>query len=360
MSNNKKSILVGSDAFMKRLEKVSASSSDFFYVQAMTFEGDNAGRWLIDLMKASPARDKKLLIDSYSKFVINDHFIYSPFYLRNRAFRKEVGDSKRLVQEAKESGVEVAFTNPLGIFGYRYPLRNHKKMVVTDTTAFIGGINFSEHNFSWHDMMIAMEGELVNPLKHDFISTWNGKNQSLISSYANTALYFLNGAKSKEEYQLIFQHLVDAKSSIEIISPYVSNPLLDLLMEISNKVEVTIYIPEENNKSIFNKLLEAASAKSKIKCLSTPGMSHLKAIMIDRQRLIFGSSNFDLISFYFEQEVVAVSHDSQLILDFTKEILSPLINNSNLVEVTKTSKPVLFSMLELFCNVAHRTIWKVK
>eukprot|EP00179_Madagascaria_erythrocladioides_P023850 CAMPEP_0198358008 /NCGR_PEP_ID=MMETSP1450-20131203/129033_1 /TAXON_ID=753684 ORGANISM="Madagascaria erythrocladiodes, Strain CCMP3234" /NCGR_SAMPLE_ID=MMETSP1450 /ASSEMBLY_ACC=CAM_ASM_001115 /LENGTH=111 /DNA_ID=CAMNT_0044064703 /DNA_START=27 /DNA_END=359 /DNA_ORIENTATION=- len=108
-------------------------------------------------MKASPAEDKRLLIDSYSKLVINDHFIPSLKYLRDGDFRSEVKNTKRLVEEARENGIAVTFTNPLGWMALKYPLRNHKKMVILDSeVSFLGGINFSDHNFAWHDMMVQL------------------------------------------------------------------------------------------------------------------------------------------------------------------------------------------------------------
>jgi cardiolipin synthase len=85
-------VLIGAQAFMEDFEKVARKATKSLLVQAMTFEGDDAGQKLIDIMLASPARDKRLLVDSYSKAVINDSFVISPKYLKDKEFRIEGSD----------------------------------------------------------------------------------------------------------------------------------------------------------------------------------------------------------------------------------------------------------------------------
>ncbi len=318
-------ILLGSKAFMKRLEAMSAKASTSFFAQAMTFEGDVAGKWLIDTMKSSPAKEKKLLIDSYSKLVINDHFIPSLKYVTDSAFRDEVKATSRLITHARKSGIEVKFTNPTGFLALKYPLRNHKKMVILDgSISFLGGINFSDHNFAWHDMMVEVsDNELGLNLNEDFKKTWSGENQSQKIETDSGQLFLFNGSKSQVLYEDFFEHIRNAKKGVQVISPYISEPLLRVLREIADKgIEVTIISPRENNKSIFKNIILAEQKKGYFKLKEYPGMSHMKAILIDDNKLIFGSSNYDLVSYYFEQEVVFVSQDKNLIQEFKDKVLS--------------------------------------
>lgn len=321
----KSEILLGSDAFMKRLEKIAAKAKNTFYAQAMTFEGDTAGRWLIDIMISSPAKDKKLLIDSYSKVVINDHFVPSLKFFFDKEFRVEIEATRRLIKEAKAAGIGVKFTNPIGLFGYKYPLRNHKKMVVIDGEhSFLGGINFSDHNFAWHDMMVSLaDPDLGKHLTRDFRWTWHGKNQYGSASTASGELFLFNGAKSKGLYEQFFDQVREAKKSVTVISPYISEPLLGVLRSVAaNGVKIVIISPQENNKSIFKNIILAEQQKGYFELKAYPGMSHMKAILIDDKKLVFGSSNYDLVSYYFEQEVVFVSKDSDLIDQFREKVLS--------------------------------------
>ncbi|WP_424962251.1 phospholipase D-like domain-containing protein [Ekhidna sp.] len=309
---------------MKRLEEVASTAKESFYAQAMTFEGDAAGKWLIEVMKSSPARKKKLLIDSYSKLVINDHFIPSLKYLQDRDFRNEVKETNKLIKEAQKNRIEVKFTNPIGFLALKYPLRNHKKMVTIDgKTSFLGGINFSDHNFAWHDMMVEVsDKKLGKTLIDDFEMTWKNRNQSKTIHTDQGQLYLFNGSKSEALYEDFFDHIRQARKNVQVISPYISEPLLGVLRSQADKeIEITIISPQENNKSIFKNIILSEQEKGYFNLKEYPGMSHMKAILIDDEKLIFGSSNYDLVSYYFEQEVVFVTEDKELIKDFKQKVL---------------------------------------
>lgn len=345
---------------MERLEECAVSASHSLLVQAMTFEGDSAGKDLIRIMMKSPAKDKRLLIDSYSKAVINDSFVFSPRYFVDKEFRREITNTKKLIDRARESGIAVKFTNPLGFLMSKYPLRNHKKMVIADHTCYLGGINFSDHNFQWHDMMIELqEKEIANLLVKDFECTWNEQNQSQAFSTADSTIYFLNGRKSENLYSDLFEAIKNAKHTVEVISPYVSDPLLSILKEASRRgVEVSIISPRENNKSLFKNLLYSELGHGYFKLYEYPGMSHMKAILIDGSTLVFGSSNYDLISYYFEQEVVVNSMDLGLVADFKVKVLDIVTAKSKVVEKsTKSIRPKLvMNALKLFCRISSKTI----
>ncbi len=346
---------------MERLEEVASVAKDSLLAQAMTFEGDAAGRWLIDTMKASPAKDKRLLVDSYSKVVINDHFVKSIKYLRDSDFRNEVRATSKLIEEARSAGIEVVFTNPIGWFGLKYPLRNHKKMVLVDgETSFLGGINFSDHNFEWHDMMVELHDEkLGTSLVSDFNSTWQGTNQSRSIQTDEGSLYLFNGIKSEALYTNLFQHIESAKKAVQIISPYISEPLLGVLRRVAaNGVEITVVSPQENNKSIFKNIILSEEQKGYFQLKEYPGMSHMKAILIDDKKLIFGSSNYDLVSYYFEQEVVFVSEDQNLIEDFKTKVMTEVrdVSSDDQFSPYETKKAsAIMNLLDKVGGFASRT-----
>ena len=347
---------------MKRLEQVAMESKESLLIQAMTFEGDNAGRWLIDIMKSCSAKDKRLLVDSYSKVVINDHFVKSLKYLNDSTFRNEVKATSKLIEEARNADIQVKFTNPVGFFGQKYPLRNHKKMVVVDgRTSFLGGVNFSDHNFSWHDMMVELhDDKLGESLVSDFDTTWSGRNQSTTTKTDEGELYFFNGIKSQSLYRDFFKHIEGAKKAVQIISPYISEPLLGVLRSVAaNGVEIMIVSPQENNKSIFKNIILSEQRKGYFQLKRYSGMSHMKAILIDDNKLIFGSSNYDLVSYYFEQEVVFVSEDETLIQDFKMKVMSevtdvPMAQKFSNFQTKKAS--VIMSVLNKVGGFAGRTV----
>lgn len=354
-------ILVGAKSFMQALEKSAATARNSLYVQAMTFEGDDAGKQLIELMSKSPALDKRLLIDSFSKVVISDHFVFGPKFLKDAAFRKEIKETKRLIQKATEAGVKVRYTNPVGFLMSKYPLRNHKKMMIVDgEISYLGGINFSDHNFSWHDMMIEIQDDLIsNSLKLDFLATWEGRNQSSKIDCELSSLYFFNGIKSKELYEDFFRKINDAENEVVVISPYVSEPLLSRLKIVSNRgVSVKIISPSENNKGLFQDYLLSENRQGYFELLHYPGMFHLKAILIDGRKLIFGSSNYDLVSYHFEQEVVMITENNSLVGEFRNQIVDDFFNKA--LKINQLSKSVkskiIMNFLKVFCLVSTKTV----
>lgn len=356
-------ILLGSDAFKSRFETVAKEAKDSLLVQAMTFEGDDAGEWLINTMQSSPAKDKRLLVDCYSKVVINDHFIFSLKYIFDEGFRNEVKNTKKVLELAKENGIDYQFINPVGLFGQKYPLRNHKKMVIIDKKySYLGGINFSDHNFAWHDMMIELEDDQIgHSLTNDFNSTWGKKNQSKRVQLDAGELFFFNGVKSKTLYDDLFAHLKEARESVQVISPYISEPLLPVLQEISkNGINVEVISPSENNKSLFRNLILSESKKGYFGLKEFKGMSHMKAIMIDDEKLIFGSSNYDVVSYYFEQEVVMVSYDKELIKDFRAKVLDKVeeIGDEKLSPFDSWKAAVLMKLLNGFGKLTSNSILK--
>ncbi|MEP4532897.1 MAG: phosphatidylserine/phosphatidylglycerophosphate/cardiolipin synthase family protein [Cyclobacteriaceae bacterium] len=358
-------ILVGSRQFMEHLKEVALAARESFYVQAMTFEGDAAGEELIDIMIASPADDKRLLIDSFSKVVISDSFVFGTRYLKDSAFRREITQTRALIKKAEQSGVKVQFTNPVGWLMSKYPLRNHKKMMIADDEiAFLGGINFSDHNFEWHDIMVQIgDNELGHLMAEDFRNTWLGKNQSIRQSRGESDLWFLNGIKSQGLYADLFDKISSSSESVTVISPYVSEPLMSVLKSCSDRgVNVQIVSPSENNKSLFGEYVLSEFQKGYFSLRHYPGMFHLKGILIDNNELIIGSSNYDLISYYFEQEIILSSRQDYLIQSFVNDVLNPILDASREVLVGSNSfkARIVMNGLAGFCRLASGTVLRPK
>ncbi|MEP2024033.1 MAG: phosphatidylserine/phosphatidylglycerophosphate/cardiolipin synthase family protein [Reichenbachiella sp.] len=357
-------VLVDSDAFKNRFESLAAKAQKSIYIQAMSFEGDSVGEWLIDTLIASPANDIQLCLDSYSKFVINDRFIYSLGYFKDEAFRKEVKNTSAIIKKARQNGIKVKYTNPLGFLFLKYPHRNHKKMVVVDEQiSFIGGLNFCEHNFEWHDMMVEMNStDMADSLSNDFHRSVAENDQSTVDALGDTKMYYLDGYRSKEIYKDVFRNIDEAQESIQIFSPYVSDPLLTYTRNHKGKnVKLDIVSPGINNKNIFKAILTNELMKGYFNFYEYQGrMSHLKAILIDGKKLICGSSNFDFISYYFEEEVVMITENQEIVQGFIDNISKPDLANSILKKSLGGKRsivvPLLFAGISKLCHVVATII----
>ncbi|MCP4460705.1 MAG: phosphatidylserine/phosphatidylglycerophosphate/cardiolipin synthase family protein [Cytophagales bacterium] len=340
MKANNFHVLVDSSEFMEDLEERILEAKDRVLIQAMTFEADTAGMRLFDAMKVSKAKEKILCLDAYSLANINDGWAYGWRYLTNSDHRKEVNETRRILKTKEKFGIQAVVTNPLGILGIRYPYRNHKKVMTVDDVTYIGGINFSEHNFAWHDFMVKIsDQEVVEAIVEDFRLTCSKKNQSFIYTANSTRLFFLDGNNSGKEYVELFGEILKAQKSVTVMSPYVSDPLLSKLLDLDEHVEVNIVTPRHNNKSLMKNGLYDRLRDKKVNLYEYGGgMSHLKSILIDDSKLIFGSSNFDVVSYYLEQEVVVVSENADLIEDFKKIILEVDLEKSQKIDLATIKK----------------------
>ena len=137
---------------------------------------------------ASPARAKRVIADSFSKHFINDRWLALPAARRDEELQREVRDTRNMVECMNRNGVPVRYSWP--ITGHRYHrllARNHKKLVVIDDRiSYIGGINFSDHNFAWHDFMVRIENPTVAAyLRDDLMPRTDGPDRWHLRIAAN-------------------------------------------------------------------------------------------------------------------------------------------------------------------------------
>ena len=323
-------LLVNSPEFVAEVEPAILQARRRVLFQVMSFDLDSVGRHFWDLLVRSPAEQKILCVDAFSTAKISDDLVFSPRFLLDAEFRREVRDTRRLLRMSERDGVRIVVTNPMGCFWRKFPFRNHKKMMVVDDQAFLGGINLSEHNFRWHDMMMRTDcPALVDALVQDFYDTLCGINASRVVPTPLGDLYFLDGRRSRAEYEELFAAIGRAEKSVDVITPYVSEPLLGRLAQLPASVRVRVINPARNNKAILQQALFRSTAGSNLEVLLyQPEMCHVKAVLIDGVQLILGSCNFDFVSYDLQQEVVLRTDDRALVEQFRERVLAPTIAES--------------------------------
>ena len=296
------------------------------YVQAMTFEADDAGSKVGRAIGESPAAERRVLVDHYTRFVISDRFVRSPRVLFDQPLRDEIMRTHAMFKGLKQNGAQVRLTNPMGPLLLGFPFRNHKKLIVADDAAYIGGINFSDHNFEWHDLMVRIEDTAVaDALAADFEATWDGRAGSWTGQFDDMRLYSFDGEHNAAGFDEIIGRIDAATSAITVISPYLTFPFVDALIRARGRgVAVSLITPLANNKRTVRDYLVGAARGGDLDLRFTPEMIHMKAMLLDGRELILGSSNFDFVSYRAEEELVAVISNPGLIADFRREVLDPL------------------------------------
>ncbi|MFH2005794.1 MAG: phosphatidylserine/phosphatidylglycerophosphate/cardiolipin synthase family protein [bacterium] len=353
-------LLIGADEFWSRLRADIEAARSRVLIQAMTFEGDSVGLALAEALSRCRAPDRRLLVDAFSKYKISDRFALRPTSFLDPAYRAEYRAGLDAVRDLRSAGVGLRYTNPVGPLLAFFPARNHKKMMLIDgDVAYIGGINFSEHNFSWHDMMLRVESpELTEFLAQDFRTTWEGRNNSRYRRFGTTDVFLCNGAASADLYERVFAIISGAARRVVVYSPYVSFPLIDQLQRAASRgVAVTIISSEELNSPLFKSYLAYEADRLGFELLVRPGrMSHLKAMLLDDRYLVAGSSNFDIVSYRVEQELITIFDDPALAAAFKSEILEPDLVTCRPAErggapwMGRAAKSVLMAT-DLYCRV---------
>ena len=329
-------LLVNFNEFWSRLREDIARANESVFVQTFAFEGDSVGKQLAEALLSSPARDKRVLADSFTRIVLSDRFRYSPANMLDRELRHEARETSAMRRELESAGIEIKFTNPYRPTPRALLSRNHKKLIVIDaSTAYIGGINFSEHNAAWHDMMLRIDdADAVAFLRKDFLSTWNGGDRFAHGEFPELELFTLDGHDNRRAFQRVLNLIDGAREAIFVESPYITFPFFERLRVASDRgVNVKVVTPKQNNWSYFANYARRESARSEVDLrLYQRGMSHLKAMLIDDEVLIAGSSNFDYLSYRLYQEVIGVFTNPQLISDFRERVMLPDVANSVAVD----------------------------
>lgn len=322
-------LLVGSGDFWSRAARDMAAAKRRVLVQAMTFEGDAAGLGVARAIRESGAQDRRVLVDDYTRNVLNDTFLVLS---RDAELAAEARATWAMFDELKQNGVGVRVTNPVAGNPFRYPVRNHKKLLVMDDVAWLGGINFSDHNFAWHDLMLRIEDRAAADwLTGEFGRDWDGSPRPSAARFDGVELLSLDGTANARQLDPLLARIDGAKHSLEMISAYATFPFVDAMAAAAKRgVAATIYTPQANNKPIVRDYLCGIAESSGLSICLTPGMTHAKALLIDGTVLVLGSCNFEFVSYRTNCEFIAVVEDAALIAEFEARLLAPMRSHSTI------------------------------
>jgi cardiolipin synthase A/B len=319
-------LLVDSREFWNHIRADLSDAEGSAYVQTFSFEGDRVGTALGRALERCPAADRRLLVDGYSLLYHSDRLIPGPAWF-DRNFRREVMLTHRWVRRLKAGGTGVRFGNPIGPSPTKIIRRSHKKLAVfDDRVVYLGGINFSDHNFAWHDMMFRVEDpELGTVMAADFRASWDGRPLSGDREVGPLRVISVNGRANPARFAPILDALAEARYSIDVVSAYLSHPFTDHLAAARRRgIRVRILTPGENNKANLARYVLLLAHRHDFEVFKySGGMSHMKAILIDGDHLITGSSNFDFMSYHIMDELVVMTRDRRVIDPYLERLWEP-------------------------------------
>ncbi len=264
------------------------------------------------------------------------------------------GVKKKTIDAFKKAGIHFEYSNKpqFPYLLYRINHRNHRKTTIIDgKIGYAGGYNVGNEYMGrvtrfgdWRDYHLKLRGPVVNELQRLFIDDWNGSTNdkmpaAKVLSYKNEEdkEFFLLPSKGNAGYRFLYEKVNNAKKSIFIGSPYfipgkkMNNALLSAL---KRGVDVQLLIPmnpdhpvvQEASYRYIKPLLEAGAEIYQFH----EGFYHSKVIMFDELLCDIGTANFDLRSFFYNDELNCIFTDKDYIQNVKKVLESDLARSEKL------------------------------
>lgn len=227
----------------------------------------------------------------------------------------------------RDNGIEVLFFS-------KWLRRTHRKiLIIDDSTAFIGGVNFHGKSIDWVDLQMRVSGKiLIKNILRSFSYSYKmsgGKKEYILekrrhSILENLKAQFLENLPSHNVYALenYYQDkIISAQKSIKIVTPYFVPPrwLIALLDNAASRgVLVEIIIPLKTDLKFLDRVNYAHIYQVRnlnIKFYAQKEMNHSKILLIDDQDVLIGSQNLDIMSFRVNVESGIFSNNKKLVND---------------------------------------------
>jgi len=251
---------------------------------------------------------------------------------------------------------------------------DHTKLHVIDNeVAFMGGMNIGrEYRSEWHDVMVKLEGPVVQELQGVFERHWKEESslrnwgvRNWLARPVQTAPAF--GAErgqsadmhdirilrtdtpntERDIQRAIFLAIRNARRRVWIQTPYYSaDDITDELKAAGRRgVDVRIIIPgendskimEQNHRSTARDLMEAG-----VRVFRYPGMTHLKATIFD-DWVILGSANYDTLSLRINRELKIAIADKKTVRKIASRVFERDFRISEEMSPVDAPKGVGFS-----------------
>lgn len=223
---------------------------------------------------------------------------------------------------------------------------DHTKLLIFDQqVAILGGMNIGREYYSeWHDLMVRVEGPIVQTLSRDFTAAWRkagpwgdfallrkpASHRDPIPVTGGIPLRILRTDPAEGRYEILNATLLairGARKRIWIQNPYFAHDDLALAVEAAARrgVDVRVIIPERGDSTLMGagnlstaRGLLLAGAKVYI----YPKMTHLKVMICDDWASV-GSANFDTLSMRINRELNLVFPDRAAVRELEKAVFLP-------------------------------------
>lgn len=300
------------DEFLKDYVQHAGKAYARVYLQSMII-GDGKAFGEIEQAMLSAKRngaDVRINIDwVYSRYY-NGNIDVIPQFLnaKHTEYLLHQTENAAMLERLINERISVHILNPPRLLNFILPItgRNHMKLYIADSTAWIGGLNLYDKSFKYADFMVKhTDLRVVNALIHLFLKM--GKH-TLEKDYArklnetDTLLVDCGYRNSSIILDAAIEEVSRAKKQVLMMSQMMpEGRLLDTMIELSERnTPVTIVTSSKRNSMFktfpnnipFNQFLLKTLGKKNITLIHLNKKVHAKLILVDGEVALYGSHNF--------------------------------------------------------------------
>jgi len=321
----------GEDFFDDFINSVKLATHSVF-IETYIFKTDNFAMGIIDLLKKlSENLDIRILIDCFGSS--SNKLVQDPIL-------KDYDSPDDIIKTLKQNSNIKVRTHP-----DTWLVSDHRKIFLIDRKkAYIGGMNIaSEYRYTWHDLMVSLEGPVVAPIVKMFYKTWafSGAGGDFAVAYRSlftkskrktdnqeddmvNVRILTTGSTDYQIYDSQLEAIRRAKKRIYIENPYFTEKTLveELVLAKKRGVDVKIILPAVNDMVLYDKInLKIANyfIENGIEVYLYPKMAHAKAAIYDNWACL-GSANFNKLSMFKNREINIAFYDENLINELLEKL----------------------------------------
>lgn len=301
-----------------------ANAKESIEFEQYILENDSVGQRFLELFIQKAKQGLRI-------FIICDMFGSALFY------------RSPLVRKLRKHGGRLHFYNPLRRWMVLMPWlwfpRTHAKTLLVDSKiAYAGGVCVAERMKNWRDTHMRITGPVIGQVRKAFDEIENRILYETINHNAESDndqrfRYLINRPMQNRFsiYRELEKTVTEAKNYIYITSAFfVPNKRFIKLLALarSRGVDIKIIIPEYSDVlpadwlclSYTNRLLKAGLRIFHYQ----KTILHSKTAIIDDSWATVGSTNFDILSFFYNREANIIIGDKKAIADIKSHFINDL------------------------------------
>lgn len=230
---------------------------------------------------------------------------------------------------------------------------DHSKVFIIDRQfAYTGGMNIGEeYRYTWHDMMVFLEGPVVGRLVKNFYKNWSftgvggdfsagyrqlfSKKQRKVNrasaDMVDVRLMYTKPHKS-QIFEAQLEAIKRARQRIYIQNAYFADDRIvqALIAARARGVDVRVILPGKNDVAIMDKNNRYMANKlfhNGVRVYFYNGMTHVKAAIYDGWAVV-GSANFDKMSLHVNREMSLGIADTHFVNELQERLFEKDFSNS--------------------------------